>query len=113
MSRKTERLNVLLSPEEKTLIEEQATATGLSVSELLRRGALAYDPESDEAALLALSEEASAAIDRMMATLDRTLDHLERTRLTEAELEAIRKDARDEYARRPFVLAALAMEPAE
>jgi hypothetical protein len=42
-----ERVAVLFSPEDKRVIEAKALALGVSVGELLLRGAAAYDPDAD------------------------------------------------------------------
>lgn len=62
---KTERLAVLVSPEEKATLHARAEALGISTGEMIRRAALAYRP-SDQAAeseivLEALADELIAA----------------------------------------------------
>ena len=48
MSTRTQRINLLVSPEEKAAIEAAAVASNLSVSEHIRQAALEYDIRPDE-----------------------------------------------------------------
>ncbi|WP_164847386.1 plasmid mobilization protein [Sphingobium algorifonticola] len=70
---KTDRLTLLISPSDKAAINARADVLGISVSELVRRAALDYDP--DEAAARAeldvLLPQVTAAVARMHATFDR------------------------------------------
>jgi hypothetical protein len=70
---KTDRLTLLISPADKAAINARAETLGLSVSELIRRAALDYDPEEAEARreLETLLPQVSAAVGRMHATFDR------------------------------------------
>lgn len=45
----TERVVVLMTPEDKRALEERAKAAGISVGELVRRAVEAYDPAGEEA----------------------------------------------------------------
>ena len=72
---KTDRLTLLIAPADKAAIAARADELGLSVSELVRRATVAYEPE-DEALvreLDALWPEVGAALDRIEANLDRAL----------------------------------------
>jgi hypothetical protein len=70
---KTDRLTLLISPAEKAAINARANFLGISVSELVRRAALDYQP--DEASMKAEIEvmlpEVEAALERIHATFDR------------------------------------------
>lgn len=70
---KTDRLTLLISPAEKAAINARAETLGVSVSELVRRAALDYDP--DEAAaraeLEALLPQVTDSVARIHATFDR------------------------------------------
>jgi cell wall assembly regulator SMI1 len=70
---KTDRLTLLISPADKAAINARAESLGISVSELIRKAALVYDPteEAAKAELEALLPEVEAAIDRINATFDR------------------------------------------
>ena len=50
MSTRTQRINLLVSPEEKAAIEAAALAGDMSVSEHIRQAALVYDIRPDEVA---------------------------------------------------------------
>ena len=76
MSLVIERIPVLVSRQEKVAISRKAKAAGLSMGELLRRGAKAYRSSSpdDERLMLGLidrmnetTEEASKAIEGLLA----------------------------------------------
>jgi hypothetical protein len=66
---KTERMTLLISPADKAAITARADGLGMSVSELVRKAALGYDPE--EEAIEAMLPEVEAAIERMHASFDR------------------------------------------
>ena len=73
----TERIVVQVTPQEKNAISAKARKLGLPVSELMRRGATAYNSaESDEAlgtvadAAMAAANRASGAIDDMLAFVE-------------------------------------------
>ena len=70
---KTDRLTLLISPADKAAINARAEALGVSVSELVRRAALNFDPReaAAKAELEALLPELEGTIDRILATLDR------------------------------------------
>ena len=57
---KSERINLLVTPEEKASIEARAAALNLSTSEMVRRAVASYDPEIDEGELQALADELRA-----------------------------------------------------
>ena len=70
---KTERMTLLIAPDDKAAITARADSLGMSVSELVRQAAIAFDP--DEAAARAelevLLPQVDAAVARMHATFDR------------------------------------------
>lgn len=72
---KTDRLTLLISPADKAAINARAEMLGISVSELVRRAAIDYEPEEAaiRAEIEAILPEAAAAIERMAATFDRML----------------------------------------
>jgi hypothetical protein len=73
---KTDRLTLMVSPADKAAINARATSLGISVSELVRKAALGFDPEeaAAKAELEALMPEFERAIDHILATLDRMLE---------------------------------------
>ena len=96
MAAATERVVVLMPPEDKARLEKKARRAGTSVGELVRRSVEAYEPELEGAeleALLRLLEESHA---RAMRSLDEAEKELE---VTLAYFDAKRKRAADERRR--------------
>lgn len=96
---KTDRLTLLINPADKAAINARAESLGISVSELVRRAALDYEP--DEAAMQAeieaLLPEVDAALERIHATFDRIEANGEAHR---AEMERLRSpECRDQMQR--------------
>ena len=91
---RSERINLLVSREEKTLIDRRARKAGMSASELIRRAVVAYGTDADMDELRGLTDELGAAAQRMDATLDATLTKLERTAEAIADKQALRAAAR-------------------
>jgi hypothetical protein len=94
----TERVVVLMAPQEKTRLEEKARRAGTSVGELVRRSVDAYEPEigaRDIEALLQLLEDSQRAA---FSALDDAEQELAATR---TYFEAKRRGAHesDEKAR--------------
>ncbi len=75
---KTERLTVLLAPDDKRRIEQRARSLQLSVGEYVRRASQSYEPEVDAATLDALVEEWRSNVVHMRTVLADALDHSER-----------------------------------
>lgn len=90
---KTERLNLLISPEAKAEIAARASALNLSISELIRRAVASYEPAADDAALHALAGELLETVARTERALDAAVCRLERL---EEKLERCGKEVRDE-----------------
>ena len=83
----TERVTVLMTPAEKDALEAKARSAGVSVGEFVRRSVDSFDPEAAAelvqlAALAAELErsnsEASAALDRALASIAVTRSQLDR-----------------------------------
>ena len=83
----TERVTVLMTPVEKAALEAKAKGAGVSVGEFVRRSVDSFDPEEAAelvqlAALAAELErsnnEASAALDRALASIEETRAQLDR-----------------------------------
>ena len=72
---KTDRLTLLIAPADKGAIAARADALGISVSELMRRGALSYDPDDADmlARLKVLVPELHAAAREMRADIAEAL----------------------------------------
>jgi hypothetical protein len=78
---RTERVTVLMKPEEKAAIEARAAARGVSSGEFIRLAVDNFDHVSaeEEAELAALVAEANAAIPKIRDALDRSIATLEAT----------------------------------
>ena len=78
---RTERVTVLMKPEEKAAIEAKAAERGVSSGEYIRLAVDNFEKISaeEEAELMALVAEANAAIPKMRASLDRSIATLDAT----------------------------------
>lgn len=78
---RTERVTVLMKPEEKASIEAKAAERGVSSGEYIRLAVDNFEKISaeEEAELAALVAEANAAIPKMQASLDRSIATLDAT----------------------------------
>jgi len=76
----TERIAVLISPEDKASFEAKAQRMGLSLGELLRRGAAAYEPEAGMDEISALLQSLSASHTQTVKALDEADRELAETR---------------------------------
>ena len=83
----TERVTVLMTPVEKAALEAKAKGAGVSVGEFVRRSVDSFDPEeaAELVQLAALAaelqrsnNEASAALDRALASIEKTRTQLDR-----------------------------------
>jgi hypothetical protein len=88
MSAAVERIVVQATPQEKKAIAAKAKRLGLGISELMRRGAAAYELPGAEQELLALADAATAAAERASASIDDALAYVEASNKRIAELEA-------------------------
>ena len=84
---KTERLVILVTPEQKRAIAHRAKSLDVSVAELLRRSAAGYADGADEATLTLLAgqmqravKESRAALRLALAEAETTLAQLGRSR---------------------------------
>jgi hypothetical protein len=89
-----ERIVVQATPQEKKAIVAKAKRLGLPISELMRRGAAAYDPDDEEEALGALADAAKASVERSIAAIDKALAYVEASNKRIAEMEAEAKSRR-------------------
>jgi hypothetical protein len=96
MAGATERIVVQATPRDKKLIAAKAKRLGLPISELMRRGAVAYESEESDAGLAALAEAAKGAADRAGAAIDDALDFIaaSQKRIAAMETKAARAPAR-------------------
>jgi hypothetical protein len=86
---KTDRLTLLISPADKAAINARAESLGVSVSELVRKAALEYDPGEAEAReeVEALLPEFRASISNMHASFERIVARLDEGERVRAEME--------------------------
>ncbi len=83
-----ERIVVQATPQQKKAIVAKARKLGLAISELMRRGAVAYEPQDADAELSALAEAAETAAERAGAAIDEALAFIEASNRRIASLEA-------------------------
>ena len=76
---RTARTTVLMTPEEKTTLEKRAASMGVSSGEYIRLAVDNYEKISpeEEADLAALVVEVNAAIPKMYASLDHSIETLQ------------------------------------
>lgn len=77
MATATARIVVQATPQDKKAIAAKARRLALPVSELMRRGAFAYQSSQANADMAALADAAKAAADRAGASIDDALDFIE------------------------------------
>ncbi len=96
MAAAVQRIVVQVTPEDKKAIVAKAKGLGLSVAELMRRGALAYRPREEDEELGALADAAQAAAERAGRAIDDALGFIEASnqRIAAMETEAARASAR-------------------
>lgn len=75
---RSERLTILITPDEKATLTARAEAVGLSASEFVRRAVEAFDGASDEALNSLMLDEMMRSIQDMNETLDRVNTKVER-----------------------------------
>lgn len=69
-----ERIVVQATPQDKQAFADKARRLSLPLSELMRRGAFAYESDAADAELSALAEAAQGAAERAAAAIDDALD---------------------------------------
>lgn len=94
-----ERIVVQATPQEKKAIAAKAKKLGLPISELMRRGATAYNSTQADEELGALADAAKAAAERASRSIDDALDFIEASNKRIAALEARAARGRKEAAR--------------
>lgn len=90
---KSERINLLVTPEEKSFIDARARKAGMTTSELVRRAVVSFDPEIDMDELRALSEQMATVIEQTEKTLDANLAAIAELREELADEEALKAAA--------------------
>lgn len=96
---KTDRVTLLISPDEKASLAQKADHLGITISELMRQAALAFDPdlERDIAELALVTSEMHAAVARLQPKLELAFAE---AALTRAHIE--RRDADTQAALESF-----------
>jgi hypothetical protein len=87
------RIVVQATAQDKKAIAAKARRLNLPVSELMRRGAFAYEPEEEGQDLAMLAELAAAAADRAGAAIDDALEYIAASneRIEAVESQAARR----------------------
>lgn len=96
MSTAAERIVVQATAADKRAIADKAKKLDIPISELMRRGAFAYQVDEHEAELDALAQAAESAARRAAAAIDNALDFIEASnaRIAAMEAEAAKKRGR-------------------
>ena len=87
MAAAVERIVVQATLQEKRAITAKAKRLGLPISELMRRGATAYQSTEADEELGALADAARAAAERASASIDSALEFIEASNKRIAALE--------------------------
>lgn len=82
-----ERIVVQATPQEKKAIVAKAKKLGLPISELMRRGAVAYESAAADEELGQLADSAKAAADRATESIDDALAFVEASNRRIAAME--------------------------
>ncbi len=88
MSAAIERIVVQATPQDKKAIVAKAKKLNLPISELMRRGAFAYESEEAGHELGALADAAKAAAERAGASIDEALAFIDASNERIASMEA-------------------------
>ena len=91
-----ERIVVQATALDKKAIATKAKKLGLPVSELMRRGAFAYQHSAEDAELATVADAAKAAADRSCIAIDDALDFIAASnrRIAKMEAKAVGKSTR-------------------
>ena len=98
MAAAVERIVVQATAMEKKAIAAKAKRLGLPISELMRRGASAYESAETDEELAALADAARDAAERACASIDDALAFIEASNQRIAALEAEAKQGAEETA---------------
>ncbi len=82
------RIVVQATPQDKKAIAAKAKRLAIPVSELMRRGAFAYEVAGNDTELAALADAAKHAAERSCAAIDDALEYIEQSNQRIAALEA-------------------------
>jgi len=88
MAAAVQRIVVQATPQDKKAIAAKAKKLDIPISELMRRGAFAYESSESDAELGALADAAKGAADRAGAAIDDAIDFIEASNKRIAAMEA-------------------------
>lgn len=88
MASAVERIVVQATAQDKRAIAAKARKLDLPVSELMRRGAFAYQAGESDAELAALADAAKGAAERACAAIDESLAFIEQSNKRIAAMES-------------------------
>lgn len=88
MAAAVQRIVVQATTQDKMAIAAKAKKLDIPISELMRRGAFAYESSDADAELGALADAAKGAADRAGAAIDDALDFIEASNKRIAAMEA-------------------------
>ena len=88
MAAAVQRIVVQATTQDKMAIAAKARKLDIPISELMRRGAFAYESSDADAELGALADAAKGAADRAGAAIDDALDFIEASNKRIAAMEA-------------------------
>lgn len=88
MATASERIPVLVTPQQKIHITKLADAAGLKVGEYMRRAAESYTPSEDDAILEGMIEQMAKTTALASAAIDDALAYVEESNQRIAALEA-------------------------
>ncbi len=91
------RIVVQATAQDKKAIAAKAKRLKLPISELMRRGAFAYEPDEADEELGVLADSAKAAADRAGLAIDNALDFI---KASDRRIEAMEAEARKASERR-------------
>lgn len=100
MANAVERIVVQATAQEKSAIAAKAKRLELPISELMRRGAIAYESDEADAELAALADAAKAASDRAGRAIEDALAFIEASNLRIEAMETKAAKAARAPARR-------------
>ena len=94
MATATERVPVLMTPDEKKNLVSKAKKAGVTVSEYIRRAIDGYRPLEDEKALQAMLKQMNQATKNAEKSIDETLSFVQASNQRIDEMEAASKRGR-------------------
>ena len=96
MAAAVQRIVVQTTAQDKKAIAAKAKMLDIPISELMRRGAFAYQSSEDDGELAALADAAKRAADRAGAAIDDALDFIAESnqRITAMEAKAAKRPTR-------------------